>query len=102
MSTKSTIAHGDDFHLYHEIFEDDFVYLELEGVEFRATRDRVMVPIPLAVWEVIRKRGGADLSLAAKSDEELRLLVGRVVDERIAEYQEGLARTGDPSHARLF
>lgn len=102
MSTKATIAHGDDFHFYHEIFEDDFVYLELEGVDFCATRDRVTVPIPLAIWEVIRTRGGADLSLAAMSGEELRLLVGRVVDERIVDYQECLARTGDPSHARLF
>ena len=27
MSTKSTIAHGPNFHLYHEAFDEDNVYL---------------------------------------------------------------------------
>src|SRR5258708_40300165 len=36
MSTKSTIAHGENFHFYHEIFEEDVLYLTLQGVEFTA------------------------------------------------------------------
>jgi hypothetical protein len=36
MSTKSTIAHGHGFHFYHEAFDEDGVYLELEDVEFEA------------------------------------------------------------------
>jgi hypothetical protein len=75
LSTKSTIAHGENFHFYHEIFEEDFVYLSLQGVEFTAYRDQVTVSIPLAVWEVIRKRGGVgELDLADKTDEELQTL----------------------------
>lgn len=30
MSTKSTITHGDDFHIYQEIFEGDVVYLQID------------------------------------------------------------------------
>src|SRR5579872_1898583 len=75
MSTKSTIAYGDNFHFYHEVFDEEFVYLTLEGVEFTAYRNQVTVAIPLAVWEVIRKRAGVEeFSLADKTDEELQKL----------------------------
>jgi hypothetical protein len=37
MSTKSAIAHGRNFHLYHEPFDEDYVYLELEGAKFEAS-----------------------------------------------------------------
>lgn len=30
MSTKATIAHGDDFHIYQEIFEGGVVYLQID------------------------------------------------------------------------
>ena len=30
MSTKSTIAHGDEFHIYQEMFEGDNVYLQID------------------------------------------------------------------------
>jgi hypothetical protein len=29
MSTKATIAYGDNFHFYHEVLDDNHVYLEL-------------------------------------------------------------------------
>ena len=32
MSTKCTIRYGKRWHLYQECFEDDVVYLELEGI----------------------------------------------------------------------
>ncbi|NJO82840.1 MAG: hypothetical protein HC828_08490 [Blastochloris sp.] len=38
------------------------------------------------IWEVIRRYPGVDLSLAEKTDEELRAEVVRAVDERIAKY----------------
>ncbi|MGB3545189.1 hypothetical protein [Rubrivirga sp.] len=44
MSTKATVAHGPSFHLYHEVFDDRYVYLELDGAHFVASYDRVMVP----------------------------------------------------------
>ena len=64
MSTKSSLAYGDtvvastrneskernlSFHLYQECFDEDNVYLELEGVEFEASPERVMVTIPIAI-----------------------------------------------------
>lgn len=32
MSTKSTIAHGPTFHLYNDLGDERYVYLELESV----------------------------------------------------------------------
>jgi hypothetical protein len=87
MSTKSTIAHGRDFHFYHEALDEDNVYLELENVEFEASYRRVMVKIPIDIWEVIRHTGAARLDLVDSSDEELRQTVERQVGERVAEYE---------------
>ena len=58
MSTKSTLAHGPGFHLYHECFEQDTVYLELEKTHFECYPDRVTVAIPVVAWEVIGNRQG--------------------------------------------
>ena len=87
MSTKSTLAHGPGFHLYHECFEQDTVYLELEKAHFECYPDRVTVAIPVVVWEVIRQSAGADFSLAAKSDDEIRSYVEQEVHERITDFQ---------------
>jgi hypothetical protein len=88
MSTRSTIAHGPTFHLYHEALDESFIYLELEGVAFEASYNRVMVPIPVHIWEIIRQYPGADLTWAEKSDEEILVYVEREVDERIQHYTQ--------------
>ena len=51
MSTKSSISHSNRHHLYHEVFEDNHVYLELERVEFDASPARVTVEIPKDIFE---------------------------------------------------
>ena len=61
MSTKSSIAYGPTFHLYNEALDEDYVYLEMEGVQFEASYNRVMVPIPMHIWEYIRQFPGIDL-----------------------------------------
>ena len=33
MSTKSTLAHGPEFHLYHDLIDRDHVHLEIEGTK---------------------------------------------------------------------
>ena len=91
MSTKSSIACGPNFHFYHEAFEQGAVYLELEQAFFEASPDKVTVAIPVVVWEVIRQYAGADLSWAAKTDEEIRQWVENEVDERIALSQTATA-----------
>lgn len=84
MSTKSTISHGPNFHLYNEAFEQDCVYLQLDKTDFEVTRDSVTIAIPVVVWEVIRQSAGVDLSWASKTDEEIRAFVESDVDRRIS------------------
>ncbi|PZO38595.1 MAG: hypothetical protein DCF17_14365 [Shackletoniella antarctica] len=86
MSTKATIAYGKTFHFYHEVLDDNCVYLELEQVEFEASCNRVMVPIPVHIWEVIRQYPGIDLSWADQSDAEILDHVRQSVDDRIRDY----------------
>ena len=88
MSTKSTIAHGPSFHLYHEVGDDRYVYLEVEGVPFLAFYDRVVVPVPVHVWEHARRFPGVDLSLADETDKEVRERVEGAVDGRAVAYEE--------------
>lgn len=95
MSTKSTIAYGPDFHFYHEALDEDHVYLELETTHFEAGYGRVVLPIPIHIWETIRHLGGADLRLIDKTDDELRADVERKVDERIETYGETLREHPD-------
>ena len=100
MSTKSTLAWSEDFHLYHEIFDDDHVYLRFDTTHFEAGYGHVMIPIPIHIWETIRHLGGARLDLADRSDEELLAGVQKDVDERIAEYQKVASER--PERAGLF
>ena len=88
MSTKSMVAYGPNFHLYREALNEHYIYLELEGVQFEASYNRVMVPIPVHIWEVIRHHAGVDLSFADKTDEEIQAYVEHEVDERIARYNQ--------------
>ncbi|MGL6338201.1 MAG: hypothetical protein ACRC80_03570 [Waterburya sp.] len=86
MSTKCSIAHGDNFHFYRECFDEENVYLQLEGIEFTASQSEVTVTIPMAVWSIIRNFSVVDLSLADKTDAELRAMVEEKVDQRIEQY----------------
>lgn len=95
MSTKSTIAYGDNFHFYHEACDDDHVYLELEATEFEASPGRVMVSIPISIWETIRPLGGARLELVNHTDEDLLAMVEADVDERIVCHEKLLRENPD-------
>ena len=88
MSTKSTIVYGKTFHFYEECFDNQHVYLELEDTHFEAHYNRVMVPIPIHIWESIRHHGGPDLSLALLTDTELDSLAQANVDKRIEVYRQ--------------
>ena len=95
MSTKCTIAHGDSFHFYNEVLDDDHVHLELETDQFEAGHGRVRVAIPIHIWETIRPLGGARLDLVDKEDDELLAVVEERVDERTAAYQQALRESPD-------
>lgn len=88
MSTKSTIAYGPKFHLYHDLLEDTDVYLELECAKCEASEHHVMVAIPFAVWELIRQYPAVDLSWADTSDDEIRRFVESEVRKRSEQYAE--------------
>jgi len=50
MSTKSTISYDNRYHLYQEIFDVSNVYFQLDNCNFEASRDSVMIQIPIDVW----------------------------------------------------
>ncbi len=100
MSTKATIAYGESFHFYHECFDDDHVYLQLENVSFEASAGQVTVAIPVDVWETIRCLAPARLELVELSDDKLHRMIERQVDERIAEYEQ--IKTAHPDRAGMF
>jgi hypothetical protein len=64
MSTKATIADGEDFHLYYEMFDPDSIYLELEGAKFdiyaNSSHNQIQLCIPLRIWEAIRTKTVVD------------------------------------------
>ncbi len=88
MSTKETVAHGDNFHLYREVFDDSFIYLQMRDVQFEVSYGCVTLPIPVHVWEYIRQFGAIDLCWTDKSDEEIRHYVEAEVDKRMQLYAD--------------
>lgn len=88
MSTKYSLACGQGFHLYREAFDGDNIYLEIEGTHFEAAYNRVMVPIPVHIWEVIRRFAGVNFDYADKTDADIRDEVERSVDARLKRYAE--------------
>jgi hypothetical protein len=67
-------AEATDFHFYTETFDDEAVFLELIGgcaAGFEAGPNRVVVRIPIEIWEVIRQRGAAYTDWADMSDDEV-------------------------------
>lgn len=98
MSTKITVAYGDNFHLYRESFDEDYIYLEMEGVQFEASYNQVTMPIPIHIWEVIRQYQGIDLSWVLSTDDEIMRYVEQEVDGRIQKYQQAESQ----KHQRLI
>ncbi len=88
MSTKSTTTYGENFHLYREALDDDFIYLELDNIEFEASKNSVKVAIPVHIWEHLRQYKAVDLSWADKTDEEIREYVEEKVKERIERFRK--------------
>lgn len=84
MSTKHTIAHGEDFHLYRDAFEDGHVFLRIDNGLFEASPDGVTVRLPLHVWEYLRTFPGAELAAAQLSDEQIEQEAIAAVEARLA------------------
>ena len=95
MSTKASLAYGDIFHLYEDLFDDEHVYLSLTDMEFEASKDGVTLAIPLHIWECIRQFSNARFDLVDHSHEMVLEMVTKKVDERIKRYNENGKRSGD-------
>ena len=59
MSTKATISHGDDYHLYEEAFDNTCVYLRLDDCKELVVKSghyddmykqQITVGIPIEIW----------------------------------------------------
>ena len=57
MSTKCTLGHGPQHHLYAECFENENVHLQLDRLEYEVCRydgaDSLRVAIPIKLWREI-------------------------------------------------
>jgi hypothetical protein len=102
MTIKATLAYGRNFHFYHEALDNNHVYLELEDVNYDSGYRRVMVAVPIDVWEVIRGLGAANLDLADASDEELISMVEERISRRIAEYEAAGRASPDEAERLRF
>lgn len=100
MTIKTTLAYGKSFHFYQEGLDNNYVYLELEDVPYDVGYRRLMVAIPIDIWEVIRLLASARLDLIDASDSDLMKQVEGGVDERIAIYVK--ARNTDPEKADIL
>lgn len=109
MSTKCTIAYGEDFHFYHECFDDDNVYLEIEGddIEYEAMKmlagpGRVMIKIPNAIMAAVQKSFKHEVSCAQMTDEQVLAEATKFVDERIARVAKIRAEGREPGIISLL
>jgi hypothetical protein len=102
MPLKVTIAYGRNFHFFRESHENNFVYLEMEDVPFEVGYRRVMIAIPIDVWETLRGLAAVDLTLVNLPDAELITLVGNRVNERIAAYENIRASSPEKADAVRF
>jgi hypothetical protein len=100
MPPKISIAYGKNFHFYRDAHEHNYVYLELEDVPYEVGYLRVMLAIPVDIWETIRGLGTTRLDLVNASDSDLIKKVTSRVEQRAAEY-EG-ARASDREAAEMI
>lgn len=81
MSTKSTIWYGEDWHLYHEAFDNQNVYLEFPG---GGALQGAAIQIPLHIWKAFREAEVDGLEFVGISEDELRAKAEAAVDEHRA------------------
>ena len=60
---KTTLAYGKNFHFYQEALNNNYIYLELEDIPYDVGYRRIMIALPIDIWETIRGLGAARLDL---------------------------------------
>lgn len=102
MTVKTTLAYGRNFHFYLQAHENNYVYLELEDVPYEVGYRRVMLALPVDVWETLRGLAATQLDLINASDAELIELVTMKVDERVSEYQRAQSSSTEKADTVRF
>lgn len=88
MSSKYSVAQGDDFQLYSDVNDEGHVFLRVDNTFFEASPRGVTVRLPLHVWEYLRAFPGADLTAAHLSDEQIEQEAIDAVEARLARAAE--------------
>jgi hypothetical protein len=108
MSTRGTLWHNDEFHLYQEGFDNENVYLEIEG---DPRLESLVIKIPLLAWKEMRRHtlepeeGYSDMSAdefateAARAVDEHRLRLERESKSQFGR-MAGMALFGSPDSSR--
>jgi hypothetical protein len=86
VSTKLTLAHGKNFRIYDEPFEEGVIYLELQHCEFEANHEGINIRIPLDVVLVMQQLEFVKLYWVGKTDQEIREWVEGAIDVRLHEF----------------
>jgi hypothetical protein len=100
MTVKTILAYGKNFHFYLQAHENNYVFLELEDVPYEVGYRRVMLALPVDVWETLRGLAATQFDLVNASDAELIELVTLKVNERVSEYQK--VRSSDAEKAETI
>ena len=92
MSTKCTITHGDNFHMFYECLDDDNVYLEIDNADYVEISKynnvtHSVMSIPLTVWNKLVEHGKLK-SWSGETPEN-----PRTQEERNKDFEEGLLDT---------
>lgn len=102
MTIKTTLAYGRNFHFYQEGLNSNYIYLELEDAPYDVGYRRIMIAIPVDVWETIRVLGSTQLDLVNSSDTDIIEFVERKVTERIADYERIRSASPDKASTHRF
>jgi len=95
MSTKVTLSHSKDYHLYEECFDKDLVYLQLDDPVclqvdmWEASKGKVTVAVPIDTWRHIVE-GWLKTHRAQNPDEEdEREFMDAALNDVLEEKDEG-------------
>ena len=105
MSTKSTLVYGKAFHLYTEALDDDNIWLELDipiDTPIQLTNNKITIAITTSIWEVIREYTNAEFNLLNRTDEELKIMVEKAVNERKVNYEKAVSEGKNANMLNLF
>jgi len=78
MSTKTTIAYTENFHLYEDFLNDNSIFLSQDF----PNGSQIIIEIPKYIWEYFRRFTAISFDLIEKTDEELYTLADTRVKDR--------------------